>query len=419
MKFTELTVTEYDEFVSDSRYESHYFQVKENIKTRENDGFQVVLLGVKDENNQVVAASLFSKIPTLGSYVYYSNRGPVMDYSNLDLVTYYFKALEKYLKQHQCLYVKVDPYWIYKIYDKDIKQIKEDGANDQIVDLIKSLGYDHHGFTTKYDPSSQVRWMGVLNLKDKTLAEVKKGFDSQRKRNVNKAHNYGVKVRFLERDELDIFFKLYRETEERAGFISKTDEYFLNFIDTYGSKALVPLAYIDLNEYIQSTQENLNELETKRDQMMAKENKSEKQLKKIAETDRLIDHAQKELLETSELIKTDGEILNLASGVFFENAYEINYFSGGSSEKYNHFMGPYMMHWHMINYCFENGFDRYNFYGLSGDFTEDSEDYGVYRFKRGFNVQIEELIGDFYKPINKKKYFLHNVIQKVRSKIKK
>ncbi|MCY1029738.1 peptidoglycan bridge formation glycyltransferase FemA/FemB family protein, partial [Mammaliicoccus sciuri] len=130
----------------------------------------------------------------------------------------------------------------------------------------------------------------------------------------NKAHNYGVKVRFLERDELDIFFKLYRETEERAGFISKTDEYFLNFIDTYGSKALVPLAYIDLNEYIQSTQENLNELETKRDQMMAKENKSEKQLKKIAETDRLIDHAQKELLETSELIKTDGEILNLASG---------------------------------------------------------------------------------------------------------
>ena len=65
MKFTELTVTEYDDFVSDSQYESHYFQVKENIKTRENDGFQVVLLGVKDESNQVVAASLFSKIPTL------------------------------------------------------------------------------------------------------------------------------------------------------------------------------------------------------------------------------------------------------------------------------------------------------------------------------------------------------------------
>ena len=27
-------------------------------------------------------------------------------------------------------------------------------------------------------------------------------------------------------------------------------------------------------------------------------------------------------------------------------------------------------------------------------------------FKRGFNVYIEELIGDFYKPINKVKYWL-------------
>src|SRR5699024_735747 len=134
-------------------------------------------------------------------------------------------------------------------WSSDVCSSDLDGPNDQIVDLIKSLGYQHHGFTTQYDPSSQVRWMGVLNLKDKTLAEVKKGFDSQRKRNVNKAHNYGVKVRFLEEDELDIFFKLYRETEERAGFISKTDEYFMNFINTYGSKALVPLAYIDLNEY--------------------------------------------------------------------------------------------------------------------------------------------------------------------------
>ncbi|MDT3893372.1 peptidoglycan bridge formation glycyltransferase FemA/FemB family protein, partial [Staphylococcus arlettae] len=66
MKFTELTVKEYDNFVQNPALESHYFQVKENIATREEDGFQVVLLGLKDDNNQVVAASLFSKIPTMG-----------------------------------------------------------------------------------------------------------------------------------------------------------------------------------------------------------------------------------------------------------------------------------------------------------------------------------------------------------------
>ena len=50
------------------------------------------------------------KIPTMGSYVYYSNRGPVMDYTDLGLVDFYLKELDKYLHHHQCLYVKLDPY---------------------------------------------------------------------------------------------------------------------------------------------------------------------------------------------------------------------------------------------------------------------------------------------------------------------
>ncbi|HII0762414.1 TPA: glycine glycyltransferase FemB [Staphylococcus aureus] len=419
MKFTELTVTEFDNFVQNPSLESHYFQVKENIVTRENDGFEVVLLGIKDDNNKVIAASLFSKIPTMGSYVYYSNRGPVMDFSDLGLVDYYLKELDKYLQQHQCLYVKLDPYWLYHLYDKDIVPFEGREKNDALVNLFKSHGYEHHGFTTEYDTSSQVRWMGVLNLEGKTPETLKKTFDSQRKRNINKAINYGVKVRFLERDEFNLFLDLYRETEERAGFVSKTDDYFYNFIDTYGDKVLVPLAYIDLDEYVLKLQQELNDKENRRDQMMAKENKSDKQMKKIAELDKQIDHDQHELLNASELSKTDGPILNLASGVYFANAYEVNYFSGGSSEKYNQFMGPYMMHWFMINYCFDNGYDRYNFYGLSGDFTENSEDYGVYRFKRGFNVQIEELIGDFYKRIHKVKYWLFTTLDKLRKKLKK
>lgn len=419
MKFTELTVKEYDNFVQNPALESHYFQVKENIATREEDGFQVVLLGLKDDNNQVVAASLFSKIPTMGSYVYYSNRGPVMDYSDLGLVDYYLRELDKYLHQHNCLYVKLDPYWIYHIYDKDVNPYSNRYQNDALVNLFKAYGYEHHGFTTSYDTSSQVRWMGVLNLAGETPASLKKQFDSQRKRNINKAINNNVRVRFLGRDEFDIFLNLYRETEERAGFVSKTDDYFYNFIDNYGDKALIPLSYVNLDERIETIQNNINDKEARRDQMMQNENKTEKHLKKISELDKQIEHDKSELLQASELRQTDGTILNLASGVFFANAYEVNYFSGGSSEKYNHFMGPYMMHWHMINYCFEHGYERYNFYGLSGDFTENSEDYGVYRFKRGFNVQIEELIGDFYKPIKKAKYKLFNSLNNIRKKIKK
>ena len=43
-----------------------------------------------------------------------------MDFSDLGLVDYYLKELDKYLQQHQCLYVKLDPYWLYHLYNKDI-----------------------------------------------------------------------------------------------------------------------------------------------------------------------------------------------------------------------------------------------------------------------------------------------------------
>ena len=66
----------------------------------------------------------------------------------------------------------------------------------------------------------------------------------------------------------------------------------------------------------------------------------------------------------------------------------------------------------MMKYCMEHNIARYNFYGVSGDFSEDGN-YGVYRFKRGFNAEIEELVGDFVKVISP---FHHN-IYKVKAKL--
>ncbi len=408
MEFTELTTKEFKTFMAETPYMSHYFQMAENIANREEEKSPVVLLGVK-ENGRVMAASLFSKIPTFGSYMYYSNRGPVLDTSNTELIRFYFQSLDTYLKQHQCLYVKLDPYWLYRTYDKDVNP--KTAGYDELIKLLESLGYTHGGFTRGYS-HTQVRWMSVLYLEGETPASIMKQFDSQRKRNIKKAQKYGVKIRLLEENEIDIFLDLYRETEERTGFIARDDDYFKRFKKHYGSKAIMPLAYIDLDEHIADLNAEQLELETKHDQLLLADNKSDKQLKKLADLDDQLKKLQQNLLDMNELKKTDGQILNLAAGMFFENNYEINYFSGGSSHKYSQFMGPYAMHWYMINYCFEHQFSRYNFYGVSGDFTESGEDYGVYRFKRGFNAQIEELVGDFNKTINKPKAMLHQTVMK-------
>lgn len=417
MQFTELTVKEYNDFMMTTPYMSHYFQVKENIDNREKEGYPVVLLGVK-ENDRVIAASLFSKIPSYGSYIYYSNRGPVLDIHHRELIDFYFSNLDSYLKRHQALSVKVDPYWVYRKYDKDVNYKEEEGSHDELIEWMTALGYTHGGFTRGYT-DTQVRWMSVLYLDGETPESLMKHFDSQRKRNIKKAEKFGVKVRYLKPDEIDRFLKLYRETEERTGFIARDDDYFRNFANNYGNKVIMPLAYIDLEEYIETLTKEQQTLMQRLEQMESRPQPSDKQLKKVEETKQLVSNLNKNIHEAQQLMTTDGKVLDLAAGMFFENNFEVNYFSGGSSNRYSQFMGPYAMHWHMINYSLNHKFSRYNFYGVSGEFDESGEDYGVYRFKRGFNAQIEELVGDFTKTINPSKQWLVKAADKAKRQVKK
>lgn len=75
-------------------------------------------------------------------------------------------------------------------------------------------------------------------------------------------------------------------------------------------------------------------------------------------------------------------------------------------------MGAYKLQWEMIKFAKEHHIDRYNFYGITGDFTENAEDAGVIKFKSGFNGHVEELIGDFIKPIRPVFYKLYKLLNK-------
>src|SRR5699024_6042448 len=236
MKFLELTDEEYAAFIEEGR-EAAFFQMLENKTNREMNGETVKLLGVKDDAGKVIAGCLFTLQPTvMGKYFYYSNRGPVLDYHNLELVRFYFEGLTEYLKKNNCSYVKVDPNWIYKKYDKDVVEEGEYPAQDALIKLMETLGYGHEGLTRGYSKTSKARWRSVLDMTPfDNEQQLVKSFDSQRKRNMKKVQKYGVELRFLEVDEIDKFVKLYADTSERQGFFTHPDPkgYFSNFKKAY------------------------------------------------------------------------------------------------------------------------------------------------------------------------------------------
>ena len=61
----------------------------------------------------------------------------------------------------------------------------------------------------------------------------------------------------------------------------------------------------------------------------------------------------------------------------------------------------------MIKYARDNGYKKYNFYGISENFSDEKDpEYGVYKFKKGFNGYVEELIGEYHLPLSLL-YYLH------------
>ena len=78
---------------------------------------------------------------------------------------------------------------------------------------MDTLGYKHQGFPVGYDSMSQIRWLSVLDLKDKTEDQLLKEMDYQTRRNI-KTYDIGVKTKTLTIDETQTFFDLFHMAEE-------------------------------------------------------------------------------------------------------------------------------------------------------------------------------------------------------------
>ncbi|MCI8623318.1 MAG: peptidoglycan bridge formation glycyltransferase FemA/FemB family protein [Provencibacterium sp.] len=72
------------------------------------------------------------------------------------------------------------------------------------------------------------------------------------------------------------------------------------------------------------------------------------------------------------------------------------YVYGASDNAHRNVMPNYLMQWEMIRWAVETGCAVYDFQGISGNLSEENNPmYGLYRFKRGFGGQIDELAGEF------------------------
>ena len=418
MKFTNLTAKEFGDFTDQMPY-THFTQMVGNYELKLAEGTESHLVGIKNNDNEVIAACLLTAVPVMKFFKYfYTNRGPVIDYDNKELVHFFFNELSKYVKKHHCLYLRVDPYLPYQYRNHD-GEITENAGNDWIFDKLSTLGFKHEGFHNGFDPILQVRYHSVLNLKDKTAKDVLNDMDNLRKRNTKKVQKNGVKVKFLSEDELPIFRSFMEDTSESKEFLDRDDSYYYDRYKHFKDRVLVPLAYINFDEYLEelnNEKATLTKDLNKALKDIEKRPENKKSHNKKANLEQQLAANQQKIDEAQQLQAEHGNELPISAGYFFINPFEVVYYAGGTSNKYRHFAGSYAVQWTMINYALDHGIDRYNFYGISGDFSEDAEDAGVIKFKKGYNADVIEYVGDFIKPINKPMYTVYTTLKELLKK---
>lgn len=418
MKFVELSEQEFTSFANTHPLRN-LWQTKEMAALRRNRGFTIYYVGVK-EDDTILAATMLTSIPIFMGYtLVQALRGYLIDFKDVALMEFFHKELIAFLKTKKCLKLRIDPYYQYCQRDLDGNAVENGFNNHSVVEHLKSLGFEHGGFHRGINNELEPRWIYTIPYKGLTADELFKTFERKTQRSIKKAEKFNVRVRELPFEQLHLFMEVMEHTEERRGFEGRTQEYYENLYKEYGKDGNIKFLYSELyvDDYLNDLKADLaKEKKVEADCLKHMETqKSTKYQKKLNLALEQIAQLEKKIDEANTLKQEEGEIIVLSSGVFFTYGKETLCLLSGVYDKYMRFASPYAMHWKMMQEGIAKGQERYNLYGISGEFETDAEDYGVYLFKKGFNGEVEELIGEFTYVFNP---LLNNVYETLR-KIKR
>ena len=168
---------------------------------------------------------------------------------------------------------------------------------------------------------------------------------------------------------------------------------------------------------------NLNTYKDKKENLEKKieyeKNKERPKENLIKELEKQLESATNKLKQAEILLKEKGEKIVVAGGLFMNFANQVVSLFGASYKEYMKYKGQYYLNNEMIKYAIDNNYKKYNFYGITGDFSENSPMFGLFDFKRGFGAIPEELIGEFTYVTNKFYNNIYNLMHKVYVIIKK
>ena len=241
-----------------------------------------------------------------------------------------------------------------KKYNAFVLKIEPDikSEDKEFRKIVSKIGYKIKDDAKNFSEEIQPRYVFRLDIKDKTEEEIFANFQQKTRYNVRLATKKGVTIKEGKREDLADFHKIMQVTGRRDNFIIRPLEYFQKMYDELGDEHMkILMAY----------------------------------------------HEDKPI----------SGILDIIYG------NKIWYLYGASSNEHRNLMPNYLLQWEGIKYAISQKKDVYDFRGVSGVVDESHPQYGLYRFKKGFNAEFTEFIGEIYIPFKPLVYKAYKISEKI------
>lgn len=217
-KYNEDEVNKYKEFVKSK--DVSFMQAIEWGGVKNNWIQEVVYL---EDDEKIIAGMslLIKKVIKLKSSIIYIPRGPVCDVTNINIIEKLLDEAKPIIKKYNAFVVKMDP------------QIEFD---EKIIEKYKECGFT---ISKNNEKNIQPIYNMVLNIENKTEYEILNEFSSKTRYNVRLARKKGIKIRYSrDKDDLKIFYDLYKITTIRDKIGCRPYDYFERMISSYNDDNL-------------------------------------------------------------------------------------------------------------------------------------------------------------------------------------
>ena len=396
----ELKKQEFDSF-AESHPHNNFQQNSYWAKFMEKDGWHPYFLGYKEKGKLVAATLLLSQDTKFFKKRYfYAPRGFLIDYQKEELVKVFTKEVIQFVKEKKGIYLKIDPYLSWHERDKNGELQKGGKDNSPIIKLLEEVGFIHVGDDFKRN-MIQPRWLYAIDLRNKSFEMLEKEMGDKTRQIVHRNKREGIRSRFLKKKEIESFVSIMKETSEKYHTIEYTNHYYEDFIESFPEEA-IKMVGVELHP-----KEALEEIERElQEQKQAYYNRAfqkevvlhmnEKEfLEKEKQQEELIQSLEKRKEAYQLALQENGEEILLGGYFLICYGNEVIALHGGVFEEWKKLDASITLHYEMIQFAKENGYNLYNLYEISGDFRENSPMYGSYLFKKNFGGEVVELIGEF------------------------